>query len=262
MAGDAVTYDLRLGRYQDVLADVECDTLCVDAPYSSKTHSGHDSGAGVPMSSAKHGGYIRSDGRRDTPIERRSLTYGCWTPDDVRAFVAFWSARTRGWFVSVTDDVLAPVWMSALEQSGRYVFAPLPFVASGSRVRINGDGPSNWTCWIVVARPKTAAFCKWGTLPGAYVLPLGYSEKMDVVGGKPSWLMRALIRDYSRPGDLVCDPCAGGGTTLLAAVQTGRRAVGAEMDPQTHAKAVQRLANAKVTVDWLDAPNAVQEALL
>ena len=74
--------------------------------------------------------------------------------------------------------------------------------------------------------------------------------------------MRALIRDYSRPGDLVCDPCAGGGTTLLAAVQTGRRAVGSEMDPQTHAKAVQRLANAKVTVDWLDAPQAVQEALL
>ena len=62
-----------------------------------------------------------------------------------------------------------------------------------------------------------------------------------VAGAKPPNLMRALVRDYTRPGDLVCDPCAGGGTTLLAAVQEGRRAVGSEMDPETHAKAVERL---------------------
>jgi len=49
---------------------------------------------------------------------------------------------------------------------------------------------------------------------------------------------------------------------VLADVQTGRRAVGSEMDPQTHAKALQRLANAKVTVDWLDAPKATQGGLL
>lgn len=36
--------DLRLGRYQDVLGDVECDLLCVDAPYSARTHAGHDGG--------------------------------------------------------------------------------------------------------------------------------------------------------------------------------------------------------------------------
>jgi len=38
-----------------------------------------------------------------------------------------------------------------------------------------------------------------------------------IIGGKPMWLMRALVRDYSRPGNLVCDPCAGGATTLIAA---------------------------------------------
>ena len=53
--------------------------------------------------------------------------------------------------------------------------------------------------------------------------------------------MRAIVRDYSEPGDLVCDPCAGGGTTLLAAVIEGRRAIGAERDPDTFAKAVARL---------------------
>jgi len=53
--------------------------------------------------------------------------------------------------------------------------------------------------------------------------------------------MRAVIRDYSRPGDLIVDPYTGSGTTLLAAAIEGRRAIGAEMDPNTYALAVERL---------------------
>ena len=53
--------------------------------------------------------------------------------------------------------------------------------------------------------------------------------------------MRAIVRDYSRPGDLIVDPCAGGSTTLLAAAIEGRRAIGAEIDEATYYKAVKRL---------------------
>jgi DNA modification methylase len=53
--------------------------------------------------------------------------------------------------------------------------------------------------------------------------------------------MRALVRDYSRSGQLVCDPCAGGGTTLLAAAIEGRSAVGAEMMPEHYAIAQKRI---------------------
>jgi site-specific DNA-methyltransferase (adenine-specific) len=52
---------------------------------------------------------------------------------------------------------------------------------------------------------------------------------MAVVGGKPLWLMERLVEDYSRPGDLVVDPCCGAGTTLLAALRTGRRAIGGDV---------------------------------
>ena len=78
----------------------------------------------------------------------------------------------------------------------------------------------------------------WGTLPGAYV---GKPERMAVIGGKPLWAMRAIVSDYSRPGDLVVDPYAGGATTLIAAAELGRRAIGAEVDPETFEKAVARL---------------------
>lgn len=221
--------DLRLGRWQDVLGDVECDALIVDAPYSERTHSAHGL-TGTAVSA------MRDPGKAPKPIN-----YGCWKPGHVDEFVAHWAPRTRGWFVSITDHLLARSWEKALEASGRYVFSPLAFVASGSRIRLSGDGPSQWACWVVVARPATRDFQRWGTLPGAYVLPAGAGGN-EVIGGKPLWLMRALVRDYTRPGDLVCDPCAGGGTTLLAALMEGRRAVGAEMMPEHYEIARKRLA--------------------
>jgi hypothetical protein len=43
-----VTADLRLGRWQDVLADVErCDSLITDPPYSARTAEGYRTGAEI-----------------------------------------------------------------------------------------------------------------------------------------------------------------------------------------------------------------------
>jgi len=126
---------------------------------------------------------------------------------------------------------------------GRYVFAPLPIVELGSRIRLSGDGPSTWTCWAIVSRPKTREMQRWGTLPGAYVTDREAIGSRPVVGGKHLRAMRSIIRDYTRPGDLVCDPCAGGGTTLLAARMEGRRSIGAEMMPEHYDIARRRLAH-------------------
>jgi modification methylase len=44
-------------------------------------------------------------------------------------------------------------------------------------------------------------------------------------------LATALINDYTRPGELVFDPLAGIGTTLVEAVHAGRNGVGIEYEP-------------------------------
>jgi site-specific DNA-methyltransferase (adenine-specific) len=225
--------DLRLGRWQDVLSDVQCDALIVDAPYSELTHASHSPRTDVLTACDRDAKWAAKGGKRAT------IDYAAWTDDDVADFCEAWHPRVRGWFVTITDHNLAPVWSDRLEALGRYVFAPLPFVETGSRVRLAGDGPSSWTCWVVVARPRNAAFHKWGTLTGAYV---DASERKAVTGGKPLGLMRAIARDYSRQGDLICDPCAGSGTTLLAAAMENRKAVGAEMDPNHYEIARKRIA--------------------
>lgn len=228
-SGSELQCQLCCGDWQVELADVgEVDTLICDPPYSERTHSGHDEGSGQA-----------NDGSN-----RRGISYKAWSPADVDAFVEAWSPRVRGWFVAMTDHTLVPAYERALEAQGRYTFSPLSFVWPGRSVRLIGDGPAQWSVSIVVARPSTREFHKWGALPGAYVLPArqGALGESGVVGGKPLWLMRALVRDYSRPGDLIVDPCAGGATTLIAARMEGRRSIGAERDPATFELARKRIA--------------------
>lgn len=49
---------------------------------------------------------------------------------------------------------------------------------------------------------------------------------------KPIAMVADAIKDVTARGDLILDPFAGSGTTLLAAEQTGRRAACAELDPK------------------------------
>jgi len=231
--------DLRFGDYREVLRDVECDLVLADPPFSERVHEGHDDGAALAN---KAEGWMRASGKRDCPRPRRPLSYDAWTPADVFEFVQFWAPRCRGWIVVLSDSDLCATWRAAFEWHGLTGFQPLPVLMPGMGVRLCGDGPSSWAVYANVARPK--ALSKWGTLPGGYygTPPNRQAADRSHIGGKPLWLMRALVRDYSRPGQLVVDPTAGFGTTLLAAAIEGRRAVGAEVDEQTFRAAQTRLA--------------------
>lgn len=51
----------------------------------------------------------------------------------------------------------------------------------------------------------------------------------------PLHVLTALIHCHSREGDLVVDPFAGGGATLVTAYRSGRSAFGCEIDPSAYA---------------------------
>lgn len=215
--------DLHFGRWQDALADVECDALISDPPYGQRTHDGNNT---------------------QTQLGRSVLSYDHWTADDVAAFVAHWAPRTSGWMACMTSDDLVPAWRAAYVAARRYDFAPVPVLQH--RVRLTGDGPGSCAVYLMVARPRSKAFMGWGSLPGWYMSrPAGDG----VCGGKPVELMRAIVADYSRPGHAVCDPCAGGGTTLLAARLEGRRSVGAECKAEHFEIAQRRLSEFPVSAD-------------
>jgi DNA modification methylase len=62
---------------------------------------------------------------------------------------------------------------------------------------------------------------------------------------KPRRLMAEIIGDFSNPGQLICDPFMGSGTTGVAAVQMGRRFIGIELNPTYFDIACRRIEDAQ-----------------
>lgn len=222
-------WQLFRGRWQDHIPE-RCDAVITDPPYGERCH------AGQQAASYDDSNRLAADG----------LGYAHWTPADVAHAVERWHDVCEGWIVAQTSHDMIPAWETAYTAVGRYSFAPLACVMRAMNVRLAGDGPSNWTVYAMASRPRTKEYATWGTLPGAYTG--GPNRDGYRSGGKPLWLMRALIRDYTRPGDLVWDPCAGGGTTLVAALMEGRRAIGCEVDPEAFDVAAERLSQRRQAV--------------
>lgn len=72
---------------------------------------------------------------------------------------------------------------------------------------------------------------------------------------KPVCLLKRLISIFTDPGDVVIDPCAGSGSTLRAAFETGRPSYGFEIDKNFYRAAQKemlepaRAASAQITLD-------------
>ena len=96
----------------------------------------------------------------------------------------------------------------------------------------------NWEC-VLVSKTK-----KWNgglTTPNVIRLPRIIPNATQHPTEKPVELKAFFIRLHSDPGELVLDPFMGSGTTLVAAKQLGRRAIGIEIEEKYCRIAVERL---------------------
>lgn len=264
-----------LGGYQTALRGLTCDAVISDPPYSERTHSGHDSGAAAANQAkrvadmVKRGKVPSNDFAYAAKVaaglaDRRSINYAAWSPDDVAAFVKWANRAARGWLVALCDHTQHPWYTNAAEAQGRYAFGPVVWYAPGSRVRMTGDGPACWVTWLAVSRPRCAPFSKWGSLPGGYAHTTGADiHSGDYrIGGKPLLLMVDIVRDYSRPGDVVCDPCGGYATTGVAALANGRRFIGSEIDREAWEHGRARLSRVAPTLGAAAQPDPAQTSLV
>jgi site-specific DNA-methyltransferase (adenine-specific) len=116
-------------------------------------------------------------------------------------------------------------WGSWLSPSAPFVTAPVEMIAvfyKGSFRRPAVDGRRG-----DITRDEFLAWTlgMW-TFAGANPRRVGHPAPF------PEELPKRLIKLYSYPDDLVLDPFAGSGTTLIAARKLGRRSVGVEISPE------------------------------
>ena len=90
-----------------------------------------------------------------------------------------------------------------------------------------------------------------GDPPRAWCVAAGYDDDGEAVrfgahpNHKPFSVLEALIRQWSRPGDLVLDPFAGSGSIPAAALRLARRAACSEIEAEWADRVSRRLAEVK-----------------
>jgi site-specific DNA-methyltransferase (adenine-specific) len=103
----------------------------------------------------------------------------------------------------------------------------------------------NFSAQVLKANMRVVGNCEYGLILYRDKLPkfnndgcmifncMNYPRDTETVKihptQKPTALLRRLIEIFTDKGDVVIDPCAGSGTTLLAAMQCGRKAYGFEI---------------------------------
>lgn len=151
----------------------------------------------------------------------------------------------RRWTLVFGQVEALDLWRGAFAAAGgRYIRTCL-WIKSNPQPQLTGDRPGVGYEAIFAFWLGKASDIGWngGGRVGVYraVSEWGHGRPAPHPTTKPIALMEQLVRDFSNPGDLVVDPFAGSGTTLVAARRLGRSALGWEMDAGYHAKAESRL---------------------
>jgi site-specific DNA-methyltransferase (adenine-specific) len=77
--------------------------------------------------------------------------------------------------------------------------------------------------------------------PVGDVIDMPYSGNKLHPTQKPVTVLAQLVRSFTLPEEVVLDPFAGSGSTCVAAMLTGRRYIGVELDVEFHRVASERL---------------------
>lgn len=203
------------------------DHVITDPPYAEKTHAGARSRVNTGRSAyAVYGG------------SEPSITFAPMSLEEFLAFCADAVRVARRWVVMTCE------WRYALaiEDAG------LPLVRLGvwtkpdAAPQFSGDRPA--TGWEAVAILHRKGRKRWngGGLPAVW--RFGIHKMPEHPTQKPLPLLKEWVTQFTDPGDVILDPFSGSGTTLLAALSLGRRAIGIDNDPAHCATARRRLEEA------------------
>jgi len=196
--------------------------------------------------------------------EKASEQYLAWTRDWIGACVAVLKPQ-GSFYIAIGDEYAAEVRVMMRQRAAlrnwviwRYTFGQcckgkfnrshahlFYFVKDAKNFTFNADAirvPSDRQLKYDDARANPA-----GKLPddvwtysrvcGTFKERVGWHPCQMPIG-----ILRQIVTSCSQPGDVVFDPFAGSGTTLVAAAQLGRRWLGTELSEQYAAQATARVA--------------------
>lgn len=225
------------------LPERSVDHAIIDPPYSQHVHS--KSRAGARKQPLKDG-----NGRLSRCALSREVDFGFppITQAQVDSLAQHLARIVRRWTLIFSDIESCHVWRTALTAAGLDYCRTMPWIKIGGAPQFTGDRPGVACEVITVAHPKGRKRWNGGGKLGVYshVTCIERGGKADTNDRrvhptqKPLALMLDLVADFTDTGEIVLDTHCGSGTTLVAALRLGRRALGYELAPNWAAEASDR----------------------
>lgn len=194
------------------LADASIDAVITDPPYSARTHK-----------NAK-----KNDSQLGYGV--KAVHFDSFTDEMLYQAFDEMARVTKSWIVSNIDynhafrfETQPPVGM-VQKRIGIWVKNnPMP--------QISADRPGQgWEAITYLHKATGRSSWNGGGLHGNYVTNLATPTGHPTP--KPLTMLHSFVERFTNHGDLILDPFAGGGTTLIAARNLQRKAIGVEVDEQ------------------------------
>lgn len=233
------TFDLRLGDCLDPetglasLADKSVDHVICDPPYEAEAHA-------LQRRTRRQS---PDDGERVLKVE--PLDFSPMVEADRIAVAAQCARVARRWILVFCQAEAVAAWRDSLTVGGATYKRECVWVKPDGMPQLTGDRPAMGYESIVAAHAPGRSKWNGGGQHGVFVVNKNDSDRSGHPTQKPDALMEKLVRLFTDPGETVCDPFSGSGTTGLAALRLGRSFVGWERDPRYHAMAMRRLTGAR-----------------
>ena len=220
------------GDCRDILPQLDpVDHVITDPPYEAEAHT-----------------MARRQSRGpETLVEDYCIDF---SPIDeaTRRLVSEESTRlATGWLLMFCQAEAISLWRAELERAGARWVRAQAWIKPDGTPQFTGDRPSQgWeaiaTAWASPGRMKWNG----GGKRGFYIHNVNSFGRLT--NGrphptqKPLTLMTELVSLFTDPGETILDPLMGSGTTLRAAKDLGRKAIGIEIEERYCEIAAKRLA--------------------
>jgi DNA modification methylase len=213
------------GDCREVLPILEpVDHVITDPPYELEAHT--------LQRRVKRGGGV---------MKVESLPFDSMTPE-LRYETALRLPVIRRWLLTFCQIEAAPLWRDEYEKQGYRYMRTCIWVKPDGMPQYTGDRPGMGYEGLLAMHAEGKSRWNGGGGHGVFIV-----NKNDGAGSnphpttKPQELMKQLVVLFTDEGETILDPFMGSGSTLIAAKDCNRRAIGIEIEEKYCEVAVKRL---------------------
>jgi DNA modification methylase len=220
------------GDCREVLAALPgpWDHVLTDPPYEAEAHT-------LQRRIARE----RGDGYAGRVVSVEPLPFPPITNEERDALAAGLAGRVRRWLLLFCQVEAAMNWRAAMERGGFVYRRTCVWVKPDGPPQFSGDRPGMGYESLVAMHAPGRSEWNGGGRHGVFVVPKGEGGPAPHPTTKPLRLMHELVGLFTDPNETILDPFMGSGTTLRAAKDLNRPAIGIEREERYCEIAAKRL---------------------